>query len=75
MSDKSNQAIVEKVLRNFADKQVNLYSESGRKVVASAIVKALSFEEEVARRSKIREDWIRAMERKRKSMERKLKKR
>ncbi len=74
-SDKENQVIVERVLRNFADKHVNLSSKSAREVLARTIVKALGFEKEVERRSKIREEWVAAMEKKRKSMERKLKKR
>lgn len=74
-NDKEDHAIVERVLRSFADKQVNLSSKSARDILSRAIVKALAFEKEYDRRSKIREEWIRAMERKRKSMERKLKKR
>tara|TARA_A100001011_G_scaffold31529_1_gene30508 strand:- start:148 stop:372 length:225 start_codon:yes stop_codon:yes gene_type:complete len=73
--EKDNQAIVERVLRNYADKQINLSSESAREILSRAIVKALSFEAEHERRTNVREEWIRAMERKRKTMERKLKKR
>jgi len=74
-NDKEDQAIVERVLQNYADKQVNLSSKSTREVLSLAIVKALAFEKHYVRRSKVREEWIRALERKRKSMERKLKKR
>ena len=73
--EKDNRAIVERVLRHYADKQINLSSKSARDILSRAIVKALSFEAEHERRSNIREEWIRAMEKKRKSMERKLKKR
>ena len=72
---KKNQAIVERVLKNFAEKQVNLSSESARDIISRAIIKALDIDEDTERRSKIREDWMRAMEKKRKSMEKKLKKR
>ena len=72
---KKNQAIVERVLKNFAEKQVNLSSESARDIISRAIIKALDIDEDTERRSKIREDWMRAMEKKRKSMEKKSKKR
>ena len=63
---------MEKVLKDYAYKQVNLASESARNDLARAIIRELAFEDGYKKRAKIREDWMKAMERKRKSMEEKL---
>ena len=65
MKDKRHTTI-ERVLDSYARMQINLASESARVNLAGAIIRALDNDKDSAMRNKIREDFIEALERKKK---------
>ncbi len=63
--DEKEVSMVKQVLAWHADSQINLASESARTNLAEDIVRALKGVRETRAREKIRDDWIRLLERKR----------